>query len=213
MGDPRANELEAEVRQRVERGDVDGAATGAIRGYGPAIFSLLASLHRSEQEASDVFSLFTEGVWRGLGTFAWQCSLRTWLYAIARKASLRYRRDARRHGARVTALPEGSEVAQLAEQIRSETLPYLRTKVRSRIAQLRDALPPDDQMLLVLRVERELSWNELATVLRGEDEEPLEGDALKREAARLRKRFQLVKDELRERGRAEGLLENDPNKP
>jgi len=212
MGEPRADEIEADVRQRVEKGDVDGAATAAIRGYGPAIFSLLASLHRSEQEASEVFSLFTEGLWRGLGTFAWQSSLRTWLYAIAHKASLRYRRDARRHEARFTAVPEGSELSQLAEQIRSETLPFLRTKAKSRIAQLRDALPPDDQMLLVLRIDRGLSWNDLATVLRGEDEEPLEGDALKREAARLRKRFQLVKDELRERGREEGLLDSDPDK-
>jgi RNA polymerase sigma-70 factor (ECF subfamily) len=212
MSDPRADEVDAAVRRRLDDGDSDGAATAAIRAYGPAIFSLLASLHRSEQEASEVFSLFTEGLWRTLGTFAWQCSLRTWVYAIARKSSLRYRRDARRHGARVTALPEGSEVALLAEQIRTETLPFLRTKARSRIAQLRDALPPDDQMLLVLRVDRGLAWNELATVLRGEDEAPLEGDALKREAARLRKRFQLVKDELRELGRAEGLLDGEPDK-
>jgi RNA polymerase sigma-70 factor, ECF subfamily len=38
------------------------------------------------------------------------------------------------------------------------------------------------------------------------DGEPLTGDALKREAARLRKRFQAIKEKLREMAQKEGLL-------
>ena len=61
-----------------------------------------------------------------------------------------------------------------------------------------------ERPLLVLRVDRDLSWNgaRIAIVL-GES-----GDGAKA-SARLRKRFQLVKDKLRELARAEGLLGGD----
>ena len=49
----------------------------------------------------------------------------------------------------------------------------------------------------------------LAQMLRDDDAEPLEGEALKREAARLRKRFQLLSEKLKELGRREGLLPPD----
>jgi RNA polymerase sigma-70 factor (ECF subfamily) len=67
-------------------------------------------------------------------------------------------------------------------------------------------LPQEDQELLMLRVDRDLPWDALAEVLRGDDEIPLTPDVRKREAARLRKRFQLIKDRLREMARREGLL-------
>ena len=53
---------------------------------------------------------------------------------------------------------------------------------------------------------RRLSWNDLAQVLHEDEGAPLEGAALTREAARLRKRFQLVKERLYEMGREAGLL-------
>ena len=65
-----------------------------------------------------------------------------------------------------------------------------------------------DRALLVLRVDRGLSWNDLARVL-NEDGEPLDDAALKRESARLRKRFQLLKRELLELGRAAGVVSGD----
>lgn len=97
--------------------------------------------------------------------------------------------------------------------MRTETLAFLRTEKKSRLQALRDSLPEEDRMLLVLRVDRGLAWNELARILaEGEpgelDDGPqLDALALTREAARLRKRFQLVKDRLRELARKEGLLE------
>jgi RNA polymerase sigma-70 factor (ECF subfamily) len=164
------------------------------------------ALHRDSVEASDVFALFAEGVWRGLPRFAWECSLGTWLYAIARRSSLRYRRDGRRRAAREKPLPEGSSASVLVAQLQSKTASFLKTEKRSRIAALRDTLPVADQMLLMLRVDRGLEWNELAHVLHESEEEELAGEALKREAARLRKRFQLVKEKLHELAAREGLV-------
>jgi RNA polymerase sigma-70 factor, ECF subfamily len=199
-------ELEREVRRRAEQGDIDGAATCAIRGYGREIFSFLMALHRDEEDASEVFSMFTEGLWRALPGFAWQSSLRTWAYEVARRSSLRHRRDARRRAAKIALYPDGSALSQISERVRTETLAFLRTEPRNRISELRESLPEEDRALLLLRVDRKLAWNDLAVVMHEGENEPLEGDALKKEAARLRKRFQLIKDKLEDLARKEGLL-------
>jgi len=204
MGSPQPD-VEQEVRRCIEGGDRDGATTAALQGYGPEVLEFLAALHRDEADGSEAFALFAEGVWRGLDRFAWESSLRTWLYAIARRCSLRYRRDGRRRAAREQALPEGSGASILVAKLRSQTGSLYRTEGRSRIAALRDSLPDADQALLMLRVDRQLAWNELAHVLH-EGEEPLDAEGTKREAARLRKRFQLVKEKLHELAREAGLV-------
>lgn len=197
--------LERDLRARFDAGDLEGTVEAAIRAYGPEILGLLTGLHRDEQEAAEVFSAFTERLWRGLGRFAWQCSFRTWAYTIAHNASRSHRHDARLRARRYDALPEGSALVAAAEQVRSGTAPYLRSAVKDGFARLRESLAPDDQVLLTLRIDKELSWNELAQVLHDADE-PLDDEALKRASARLRQRFQKVKRELVERGRREGLL-------
>jgi RNA polymerase sigma-70 factor (ECF subfamily) len=202
-------ELESAIRFRLENGDHAGAATALLRGYGREIFSFLAAVHRGEDDASEVFSLFAEGVWKGVQKFEQRATFRTWAYAIARKASLCYRRDKHRRERRFQALPADSVLSGITEQIRTETLWYLRTEPRSRFAALRDTLPPEDRELLVLRVDRQLAWNDLAQMLRDDTDAPLEGEALRREAARLRKRFQLLTERLREIGRHEGLVPPD----
>lgn len=208
--EPRSREeLEADIQRRAVAGDFTGAADVAMRGYGREVFEFLAALHRDDEDAREAFSLFAEGLWRGLPGFAWHCSFRTWAYAVARKASLRLRRDARRRNRRLAELPEGSHLSAIAEEVRSATKSYLKTERRNRFAALRASLPAEDQALLMLRVDRQLPWTDLAQVLHEDDAEPLAGEALKRESARLRKRFQLVKEKLYEMGRAEGLIRDE----
>ena len=198
-------ELETEIRTSFDRGDLQRAASVAIRGYGPEIFGLLAMLHRREEDASEVFSRFTENLWRGLPSFGWHCSFRTWAYTVARNASISYRRQVRRRAEVHVPLPEGSELSAIQQEVRTETLSYLRTQRKTRVLALRESLSPEDQTLLVLRVDKRLAWNDLARVMHGEEGE-LPDDVLKREAARLRKRFQLVKEKLLALGRREGLV-------
>ncbi|MGO8991912.1 MAG: RNA polymerase sigma factor [Polyangiaceae bacterium] len=201
-------ELEDLVRSRCGARDYDAAATAAIRGYGPEIFSLVSALHGNDDDAADVFAMFSEALWRGLPKFEWQCSLRTWAYIIARNASHRVRKLARRHGHHVTL--QDSAVARVAQEVRTTTLSYLRSAQRDRLAALRDALSEDDKTLLVLRLDRGLAWDELARVMRGADGAADESE-LKRESARLRKRFQLVKERLVALGKKQGLIK--PLKP
>lgn len=210
MGSAVRPEVEEDVRARASAGDWDGATTAALRGYGQEILEVLVAMHRDEVEASDAFSLFAEGVWRGIARFAWESTLRTWLYGIAKRCSLRHRRDVRRRAAHEAPLPEGSSASVLVAELRSKTGSILATEKRSRIAALRDSLPPADRLLLVLRVDRDLPWQDLARIMREDDdgvaEEALDDEGVKREAARLRKRFQLVKEKLQELAAKEGLL-------
>ena len=203
-----AEELERGIRRRLERRDHGGAATLAIQGYGAEIFGFLVAFHHDHDDAAEVFSQFSERLWRDLPGFRGDSSFRTWAYTIARHTSLNHRRDARRRGHRQQSLPEDSGHAAFAVQVRTETASYLRTERKARFAALRESLPPEDQALLVLRVDRGMAWNDLARVLSGPDQ-PLGDAQLKREAARLRKRFQLLKAQLLERGRAAGVVSGD----
>src|SRR6185369_1858342 len=181
--DPDArDELERRIRRSSEQADFAAAATEAMRGYGPEIFGLLFALHRSEQDAADVFSIFTEDLWRGLPGFAWECSFRTWAYTLARNASRRFGKNARRrkgHEVPLSALPA---LSAIEEAVRTETLPHLRSEAKSEMAILRQTLSHEDQTLLILRLDKALSWNDLARVMLGEGELPTE-EALAREAA------------------------------
>jgi RNA polymerase sigma-70 factor, ECF subfamily len=207
MPSEQREELEREIRALWERGELQGAAAAAVRGYGPEIYGFLVAFHRQKDDASEVFAAFTERLWRGLPGFEWQCSFRTWAYAIARNTSLTYRRQARRRAEMYGPLPEGSQLSALEQPPRSETASYLKTQRQTRMAALRESLPREDQELLVLRVDRKLAWRDLARVLlhAGDGSSPND-EVLEREAARLRKRFQLLKEQLYELGRREGLI-------
>jgi RNA polymerase sigma-70 factor, ECF subfamily len=202
---------EAFIRRRCEEGDQDGAATLTLRLYGPEIFGFLLALHRREEDANDVFSIWSERLWRTLGSFEWQCSLRTWAYVLARSASARHRRTAAKRAQQEGPLSACAAVSEIEAQVRTETLSYLRTERQSEIARLRESLTPEDQALVILRIDRGLAFSDLARIFLEEesgDAAPT-ADALARESARLRKRFQLVKQRLLALGRERGLFQVD----
>src|SRR5439155_9090313 len=98
-----------------------------------------------------------------------------------------------------------SQASEAAAKVRSRTAPHLRTEVKDAFAAIRNSLEPDDRALLVLRVDRTMGWNDIARVIYAEEAERSNAD-LARLAARLRKRFQLVKDDVRDKARAAGIL-------
>ena len=193
------------VRRAWQDGDTDGATTAALEHYGPEILGWLVGVLRDIDDANDVFSAFAERLWSTFGSFGWRCSVRTWAYAIARRAAVDHQRSETRRARRHVPLSASPEVIEVAERVRTTTLASLKTANRRAIAELRDQLPEPDRMLLVLRVDRQLGWDDLARIfLERSDPSPAE---LKREAARLRKRFQLVKQKLLQLGRSAGLVE------
>lgn len=198
-------EVESAVRRLCEAGDIAGGTTAALRGYGEELYSFLIARMSSEDRAADVFSQACEDLLRSLPGFEWRCSLRTWCYRLARSAAVRYERSPLEQRRRRVAL---SQISEAAEQVRSRTMAHLRSEVKDGFRKLRDQLDTDEQMLLVLRVDRDLSWNEIAHIMA--DEGDVGDEALKRASARLRQRFQALKDRLRALAIAEGLLDHRP---
>lgn len=186
---------EAEVGRLLEAGDLPSAAAAILRGYGPAILSYLAALARDEDRADDAFSQFCEDLWRGLPGFRRDASVRTWAYKLAWHAWLRSERDAfRRHGRPLAT----EEISRLAAEVRSTTALHLRSEAKDAVARLRGQLTPAEQSLLVLRVDRGLSWSEVAVVM-STPEENLDPQTVA-------KRYQRVKTKLRKLAEDAGLL-------
>jgi RNA polymerase sigma-70 factor (ECF subfamily) len=176
-------ELEAAIRERFDRGDLRGAATLAVKEYGGEITGYLAAVLRDEEQAREVFADTLVELWKDLPGFRWEASLRTWLYTLARhRLSAFLAKPARR---REVGLSGVQEVDELAAMARTTTVPWQRTEVKDEVAQLRESLSVDDQTLLILRIDRGMSWNEVARVL-GEGSPPA-----------LRKRYERIKEKLR----------------
>lgn len=201
-------DAEQAVREAFERGDFESAATLALERYGQEILSFLAVKLRSGSDAHEAFSIFAEDFWVGLPRFAWRSSLRTWAYMVARNAATRYASAPDRRPARNLTLSAPGRVSHMIEQARSATQLHQQTAVKDRMRALRERLDPEDQVLLVLRVDRGMAFRDLAIALTGDAE--LDDAALDREASRLRKSFERVKSQLKQMARSEGLL---PGKP
>lgn len=201
-------QLERQVRQLCEKGEPARAAETAIRGYGPEILGVLMATHRDEEVADEVFAQWSERLWRGLAGFTWSCSLRTWAYTLARNVSISFQRNARFRERLHPPMPDSEALSAIALHVRTQTKPYLRTEAKSKLAELRDSLPPEDRTLLVLRIDKGLEWKDLARVMLGEESEVSDAE-LTKESQRLRKRFQLLKERLIEQGRKEGLISGE----
>jgi RNA polymerase sigma-70 factor, ECF subfamily len=196
---------ESAIREAHERGDLDAAVRAGLSQYQVEVYSFLCARLASEADAHEVFAQLNEDLWRGIEGFAWRCSFRTWLYTLARHAAIRFERSPANQSARRQPL---SAVSDPVVRDRSRTRPYLRTDVKDRFARLRSSLTPDEQSLLVLRVDRGLSWEEVTRILQDEDDP--DETTLRRQSAALRQRFRHLKRRLRELAHAEGLLDDEP---
>ncbi len=188
--------LEQRIGELLRAGDHAAAATVAVRGFGPQILGYLQALLRSDDDGAEAFSTFCENLWIGIPSYQHRNTFKAWAYAIAYHAALRIVQNPQRKRERPL---QTSHAEQLALEVRSQTAPHLLTANKDGLAELRQALDPADQTLLILRLDRGLSWAEVAEVLTPEGEEVSE--------AGLRKRFERVKLRVRELAVARGLLQ------
>jgi RNA polymerase sigma-70 factor (ECF subfamily) len=184
-----------QVKALVTAGDHRGAATLALRLYGPKILGYLQVVLRNEADAADAFSIFAEHLWRGLPGWRGESSLRTWAFKLAWNAALNLRDEAWRRKGRGF---HTSEASQLADEIRTRTAVRVERQ-RAHLATLRAELSDEEQTLLVLRVDQELAWEEIAEVLATPEGRP--------DSATLRKRFERMKERLAKLARDRGLVE------
>ncbi len=197
------DDIEAVVRGHVEAGELDAAATRALEHYGPELYGYLRAIARDDDLASDAFAIASEQLWRNLPRFRWEASLRTWAYQLFRHALYQVRADPRRRPDRNMPLSLATSIANIQ---RSQTAPYQRTEVKEGMRALREALDPVDHEILVLRLDRAMSWKDIArTVAEAGDTEA----TVEQRAAALRKRFERAKAQLRELAVKHGLIPDE----
>jgi len=180
--------LEGRVRSLLEKGELDLAATIAIEALRPEALAYLRT-RLDEDEANDALSLWSEAVWKDLGSFRWQSSLRAWAIGVARHSASRIVRKPHRHreqhlsssAASWIAASIGTSVAISAER-------------HQKLALLRATLDEDEQELLTLRIDRGLEWEEVAYIL-------------ETNSAAVRKRMERLTKKLAQQARELGLLD------
>lgn len=180
---------EQDIRQHWDASAFDVAITVAIHRYGDELFGFLLGLTGNHDRAGDAFGAMCERAWTGLPRFRWASSVRVWMYAIARNEFLRNVGRARKQ----VPLSVVPSVAEAIVAVRTRTAPHQRSEVKAEFAKIREALAPEDHMLLGLRLDRRLAWNEIAVIM--SDGSPAD---LAREAATLRKRYERLKVRLKQ---------------
>ena len=194
--DARREAVEAPLRAAAERGDWERAVTQALRLYGAELLSFLQAVAKNDDLAAEAFAELGEDLWRGLPSFRWSSSLRSWLYTLARNALNQLRRDPRRRAERNLPLSVAPEVEDV---LRTATRDIQRTEVKDAFRELREELDPEEHELLLLRLDRELSWKDIARITGGD----ADVDA---RAATLRKRFERAKERLKKLALDRGLI-------
>jgi RNA polymerase sigma-70 factor (ECF subfamily) len=195
------NELDDKVRTLCDVSDYAQATTLALKELGPSVLRYIDARVRDDDVTAEAFAHFAEDLWRGLPKFAGRSPLKVWAFIIARNAAGQVLRRRNRERARNKSLTSTLD-GRLAAQVRTSTLEYLKTDFKQRFMELREELSAEERTLLVLRINERLPWEDIAAVQNEGDASPEE---LKREAARLRKRFQLVRDRLKKMAAERGL--------
>jgi RNA polymerase sigma-70 factor, ECF subfamily len=196
---------ETAIREACEGRDFGLATARAFEAYGSEVLSFLIARLRSQSDGEEAFSMFAEDLCQALPAFEFRCSVRGYLYTLARNAGNRYASAPQNRRERNLPVSAHASLSAVVERARSETAVHKRTEVRDKVRALRERLSEEDQTLLILHVDRALPWNDIAMVMQDVSTE-LTGEALSRESARLRKRFERVKSELKALALAEGLI-------
>ena len=183
--------LETAISRALAQGRFSDATTCALNAYSDEIRRYLSRLLRDDDDAAEAFARFAERVWRGIAQFKGKSSFRTWAYCVARRCAWDVRR--RPDGGRVRRL-DTEESSRLAQPAPSSLPAWQRPTADGRFARIRAQLRSEEQVLLELRLDRELPWKQVAQAL---------GQPHTSEAA-LRQRFEWLKGKLRRLARDRG---------
>jgi RNA polymerase sigma-70 factor, ECF subfamily len=189
------SDVEERIRDRLDAADWNGATTVALRSYGPQLLGYLRALLGREEDAVEVFARVSENLWRSVPQFRGEASFRTFAYRLAWCAAKVHRRDtSRRREQRL----DSELVSQLVAEVRSSTAIGKR-RAEDGWERLKASLDANERSLLALRLERKLSWTEIAQVMEEEGTTASE-PALRKRFERLRVKLHTLARELGVRG-------------
>lgn len=198
------DKLEAEILESHARGQIRDAAERLVQGYGREVYGYLIGILPTHDQADEAFARFSEDLLKGFATFQGRSLVRTWAYVLARHAAATVLRG-RAGDAKHEPLSNAEDRAALAQQARSLTAEWRKTSVKDAFRDLRRELSEEDQTILILRVDRDLPWREVARVT-GEFTTDPSPDDLRREEARIKQRLGRAIEVLRRLGIERGLI-------
>ncbi len=178
--------IDAAVSQALSRGDTRRAVEVLWRAYGAEVFGWLVAVH-GPIDAADMNGGLALSLVRAMKTFRGESSARTWLYQVARNEARQFKRRQRRQRALHTPLANHPSAEERAAEEPS------REGQRRTLDELRASLDEEDRSLLVLRVDRGLSYADVARVMLGAARD----DEVARGAVRLRQRVHDLSLKLR----------------
>jgi RNA polymerase sigma-70 factor (ECF subfamily) len=156
-------DTEQNLIQRAQRGDHEAFAVLVTEHQG-YVYNLALRVLKNEQEALDLAQETFVRAWTALPNFRGQSQFRTWLYRIVTNLCYnhlpRLRRSLNELGDDVIAeIPEtGINFSNPAQGVESREL-------RSHLHQAIDDLDENYRLLISLRYQNELSYEEIATML------------------------------------------------
>ncbi len=195
VSEARSDTLEGRVATLRARGDHSAATAAILRELGPGLCGYLIAVLRDENDAQDVLADVAVHVLTALPRFRGDSTVKTWTYRIAWRTAMRHRHDP---GRRRAIELRSSLAEELAAEARQSTAIYRRTTTLAWLERIRAELTPADQSLLTLRLDRDMSWGEVAQVM------GVGSTAVA--VAGLRKRYERIKDRLRKAAERDGVI-------
>lgn len=178
-----------------ERTGLAQAMRALMRRYATEVRAFLRSRTSSRYSMEEVYSAFSEDVWKGLPQLRSDGHVRSWVYVIARNALSRHVRRKRRW--RNWHTFSGFETAQTEPRQSYATREGNLAQLAPLLCDLNDA----DRRLLEQRLVQAMPWRDIAL-----ESARAAGDTsdafVTRESARLRKRYQLLIEALRKQADA-----------
>jgi DNA-directed RNA polymerase specialized sigma24 family protein len=177
--------LEQRVRRLAAEGRVGRAAGRVLKAHGSELFGFLVAVLDNYRGAAHVYADAAKAMERALAGARWTCSLRTLAYSVVRRELARHLR------ANAARLGEGPAEIDDAEK----TLSCRPVALSMAVARLRGRLADEDRELLILRVDRQLEWEDIAISSLGWD---APRDALAKEVERVVARMDEIRKQLAE---------------
>jgi RNA polymerase sigma-70 factor (ECF subfamily) len=162
-----------ELVRRSRRGD-GGAFHALVDRYAQSMFALAHSLVGNAADAEDVVQETFAGAFRGIERFEERASVKTWLTRILVNQANRLRRD--RSTRRMTSLDapvsgsgedaDGGETMAAGDVAASRPSTVAGVDAKMDLAAMLQTLSPDHRQVIVLREMEQLSYDEIAEVLK-----------------------------------------------
>lgn len=162
-----------------------------LQRLGGELYGYVLGITRDPDVAADAFQTFSLRAWKSLPSYRQEGSLRGWLYTVARNAAYRTLEDT--HRRRADAFGTGEQEQLPAKWTRTATAQWQKTSEKNRLWSVIDTFPPEDREVLILRLGRKMTWNQIAEIIEPCDDKIQQ----RRYAATLRKKFERLKKKLR----------------